>query len=193
MRAVLLLLLLVSPALAQPSPRVLPSRDVTVVYRVDGAAADAVPGGIPGDLRVSWSAGERRLRVAPQGRTQVLLVDLDAATVQAVDSGLRAAMSLPVRPKDLQPLTLQDAHLVRRGTATVAGRSCTDYAVESRRGHGTLCLTDDGVALRADGEVDGRRGRFTAVSVSYEPLPTQLFEVPAGYMQLAIPGMTRRP
>ncbi len=179
------------PALAQPAPLTLPSHDVTVVYRPGGAARDAVPGGIPGTVRVAWSAERQRLRVEPEGRTQALLVDLGSASVKVVDSGLRSAMSLPVRAKDLEPLTLQDAHMTRRGRSTVAGRSCTDYAVEARRGHGTVCLTDDGVALRADGEVDGRAGSFTAVSVSESGLPPGLFEVPKGYMQLALPRMDR--
>ena len=60
-------------------------------------------------------------------------------------------MVLPTRPQDLDPVRLQDARLTRRGRATIAGLACTDYTVESRRGQGTVCLTDDGVALRAAG------------------------------------------
>ncbi len=188
--------LLAGPALAQPAPPslptplTLPTHDVAVVYRADGAARDAIPGGVSGPVRVAWSAERQLLRVEPEGRTQVLLVNLAAASVKVVDSGLHSAMSLPVRAKDLEPLTLRDAHLTRRGRSTVAGRACTDYAVESRRGHGTLCLTDDGIALRADGEVDGKRGSFTAVSVTDGRLPPGLFEVPQGYMQLALPGLS---
>ena len=184
-------LALAVPALAQPAPITLPSRDVSVVYRVAGAARDAVPGGIPGHVRLAWNAQRERLRVEPEGRTQSLLVDLEAPRVELVDSGLRSAMALPVRPKDLDPLTLREAHLTRRGQAIVAGRPCTEYAVASRRGHGTLCLTEDGVALRGQGDVDGRDGSFTAVSVTYAPLPSSLFEVPPGYMRLALPGLGR--
>jgi hypothetical protein len=185
----------VGSALGQPAPRVLPSRDVVLVYQVGGAARDAIPGGIPGAVRIAWSARLQSLRVEPEGRSQALLLDLAGPPgrqrVEIVDSGLRTAMSLHVRNKDLEPLTLQDARLTRRGQSTVAGQSCTDYAVEARRGHGTLCLTEDGVTLRADGEVDGRKGRFTAVSVSYGTLPPGLFKVPPGYMQLALPEVSR--
>ena len=100
-------------------------------------------------------------------------------------------MSLPVNPGDLQPLRLQGAHLARRGRATVAGLACTEYDVQSSRGHGTVCFTDDGVALRASGEVKGRQGSFTATSVSYDSVPGQAFAVPPGYVQLAIPRMGR--
>ncbi len=175
--------------MAQEQPRILPARDVVAVYRVEGAAAEAIPGGISGTLRLSWSAAGQRLRAEPDGRTQALVVDLGARTVLVMDSALRTAMSLPVREADLQPLTLQGARLTRRGQETVAGLGCTAYAVQSPRGRGTVCLTADGVALRATGEVDGRAGGFTAVSVDYRPLPPALFQAPAGYFQLALPGM----
>ena len=191
MRRLLALVLLATPALAQSPPRVLPARDVSVTYRLEGAASESVPGGVPGSLRIEWSAGQQRLRVQPEGRPQILLVDLAGSKVEVLDSGLRTAMSLPVRPGDLQPLRLEGAHFVRQGRQTVAGLSCTDYAVQSARGHGTVCLTDDGVALRAAGEVKGRQGSFTATSVSYGAVPGQAFEIPRGYFQLAIPGMSR--
>jgi len=44
--------------------------------------------------------------------------------------------------------------------------------------------------LRANGEVDGKRGSFTAVSVTAGRLPPSLFEVPTGYMQLALPNLS---
>ncbi len=181
----------IGSAVAQEQPRILPARDVVAVYRVQGAAADAIPGGVPGNLRLSWSAAGQRLRVEPDGRPQALLVDLGTRSVQVVDSALRAAMALPVREADLQPLTLEGARLTRRSPESVAGLACTAYAVQSPRGKGTVCLTDDGVALRATGEVDGRAGSFTAVSVSYGALPPALFQVPPGYFQLALPGMGR--
>lgn len=194
-RAFLAASLLASPALAQPAPQnvpvtTLPTHDVTIVYQPEGAARDAIPGGVSGPIRVAWSAERQLLRVEPEGRTQVLLVDLGRLSVKVVDSGLHSAMTLPVRAKDLDPLLLRDARMTRRGRSTVAGLPCTEYAVEQRRGRGTLCLTDDGIALRANGEVDGKRGSFTAVSVTAGRLPPSLFEVPTGYMQLALPNLS---
>ncbi len=178
-------------ARAQDRPRIQPSRDVTVTYRLEGDAADAVPGGVPGALRLSWNAAGQRLRAEPEGRTQALIVDLRAHSVQMMDTTLRSALTLPVRDADLQPLTLDGARLTRRGDDVVAGLPCTDWAVQSPRGAGTVCLTADGVALRADGEVDGRRGAFTASSVSYGPLRDELFRVPPDYMQFAMPKFGR--
>ncbi|HYZ61843.1 MAG TPA: hypothetical protein VE650_05265 [Acetobacteraceae bacterium] len=192
MKALLPLLLVAGAAAAQEQPKLLPDRDVTIVYRLGGAAAESIPGGAAGSVRVAWSAAGQRLRAEPEGRPQSVLVELGGApSVKVVDSGLHASMSLPVRASDLQPMTLQGAHLTRRGRATVAGLACTEYAVQSSRGRGTVCLTPEGVALRANGEVDGRSGTVTAVSVSYGALPETLFRVPQGYMQLAIPGVGR--
>lgn len=186
-----LLVTLPVTARAQDRPRVQPSRDVAVTYRLEGDAASAVPGGVPGALRLSWDAAGQRLRAEPEGRTQAVIVDLRAHSAQMVDATLRSALTLPVRDADLQPLTLDGARLTRRGDAVVAGLPCTDWAVQSPRGAGTVCLTADGVALRAEGKVDGRRGSFTASSVSYGPQRDELFRVPADYMQFSLPKIGR--
>ncbi len=186
-----LLLLIATPAMAQPPPRITPERDVTVVYELSGDAASAIPGGVPGNLQVQWSAGGQRLRAEPQGGKQFLLVDLGARSVRLVDSAMHASMSLPVRRTDLQPLTLEGAHLTRGGDETVAGLVCTDFDVHSSRGHGTICETRDGVALRAAGELNGKQGGFTAVSVTYGPVPDAMFQVPRGYLKIEIPREAR--
>ena len=182
------LLLLAAPASAQPPQAVMPNRDVTIVYRLSGDAANAIPGGTPGNVRVDWRAADRRLRVESDGGREILLVDLNAPSVHLIQPNLRAAMVLPVRGRDLQPLTLEGVHLTRKGKATIAGLACTDYAAQSSRGRGTVCLTDDGVALRANGEVDGHPGALTAVSVAFDPVPATAFEVPQGYFQMPIPA-----
>lgn len=177
-------LLLTAPAAAQPAPRVLPSRDVAVTYRVSGAAATAVPGGIPGALRLAWDADSERLRAEADGRTQAALVDLRAQTANVVDSTTRSALALPMRQGDVAAATLRGAKLTRRGRDTVAGLPCTTYAVETARGSGTVCLTEDGVPLSGQGTVDGRAGSFTATQVAYGEQPEALFRVPSGYIRL---------
>ena len=179
------------PAAAQDRPLVQPSRDVVVTYRVEGAATQVIPGGVPGTLRLSWDAAQQRLRADAEGRTQALLVDMRSGTARLMDRGLRTAFTLPVRSHDLRPLSLDGARLTRRGPETVAGLPCTAYAVQSSRGQGTVCLTQDGVALRGAGEVDGKPGSFTALTVAYGALPAALFEVPPGYMQLNMPNVGR--
>lgn len=176
------------PALAQQKVPTLPQRDVGLVYRLQGAARDSLPGGLPETVKLLWDAAQRRLRVEPQGRSQILLVDLAVPKAELIDSGLHGVIALPMRAKDIEPITLQDARLTRRGSAVVAGLACTEYDVVAKRGHGIVCLTPDGVALRGSGDVDGRQGSFMAVSVTPGPLPPGIFDVPPGYMRLAIPN-----
>ena len=178
----------VLPVSARAAPATLPTRDVAVTYRLQGAARESVPGGLPEMVRLSWDAGGRRLRVEPEGRQQVLLVDLNVPRAELIDKGMHGVLTLPMRAKDIEPLTLQDATLTPRGHAVVAGLSCTDYDVVAKRGRGVVCLAADGVALRGSGTVDGRQGGFTAVSVTPGPLPAGSFDVPPGYMHLAFPG-----
>lgn len=179
------------PAFARAAPPTLPTRDVAITYRLQGAIRDSVPGGLPETVRLAWDAGGRRLRVEPEGRQQVLLVDLNAPRAELIDKGMHGVLTLPMRAKDIEPLTLQDATLTPRGRAVVAGLGCTEYDVTAKRGRGVVCLTADGMALRGNGTVDGKQGGFTAISVTPGPSPAGSFEVPPGYMHLAFPGFGR--
>ena len=186
---VALLATLATPAVAQSTaPRVQPSRDVAITYEVDGEATRLVPGGLNGPVTVSWDAAGQRLRAENDGRPQVALIDLRAHTGQAIDTALRIALPLPIRPNDLQPLALDGANLHATGRDVVAGLSCTTYSFATAQGPGTVCLTADGAPLRGQGMVEGKPGRFVALSVRYAPLPPGLFVVPSGYMSLASGG-----
>lgn len=176
----------------QDRPRVQPDRDVTVTYRVEGAATQALPGGIDGPVRLSWDAAGQRLRAEPANRAQAVIVDLPRHTASVVDDTMHAVLTLPVREHDLQPLTLDGVQMTRRGSDTVAGRACTTWTMQAKRGSGAVCLTPDGVALRAEGEIDGRHGSFTATSVAYGAVAADLFMAPPGYLTLSIPDFGRK-
>ena len=193
MRSVLLPLLVFMvtgvAAFAQPAaPRIRPSRDVTVTYRVEGEATRLVPGGLNSPVTLSWDAAGQRLRAEADGRSQVALIDLRAHTGEAIDTALRIVLPLPIRANDLQPFTLEGANLVATGRDTVAGLGCTTYSFGTSQGPGTACLTPDGVPLRGQGTVGGKAGTFVATAVRYAPLPGDLFVVPPGYLSLAGEG-----
>lgn len=183
MKALALFLLAAAPAAAQPAPLVQPSRDVTVRYAVSGEATSLLPGGLPGPATLSWDAARQRLRAEAEGRNQVAVIDLRARTGQVYDTSLRVVLPLKLRPGALGPLTPEAARLQPRGHDTVAGLPCTDYAVEGRT-PGMVCLTADGVPLRGSGTIEGRPGRFTALSVAYGPIPPDRFMPPPGYVSL---------
>ena len=189
--------LLATPAHAE-TPRVLPTHDVSVTYEVSGAAADAIPSliqnqaGPPGAVRLTWDAAGQRLRAEAEGRAQVAVVELTAHRTTVLDNMLHAALFLPMRDTDVQALTMANARFTRRGRATVAGEACTEWAVQAGREAGTLCLTDDGVPLRGEGDVKGRHGAFTAIRLDRRPSDPALFTVPPGYNRLELPRFNTR-
>ena len=174
-------------AAAQDRPPTLPTRDVAVTYAVSGAAADALPGGSAGALRLAWDAAGQRLHVGADGQPQAAIVSLGERRAVIVDEAMHAAVTLPLGARNAADMALAGARFRRGGTERVAGFGCTDYAVQDAHGSGTLCLTADGVPLRGEGTWNGQAGRFVATRVEYRAQPDELFQVPPGFMQLSIP------
>ena len=184
-RTLILLVLLPTLAAAQPAPTLFPSRDVVARYQVDGEAAQLLPGGLPGPVTLSWDVATQRLRAEAQGRNQIAVLDLRAHTSEVFDTALRVALPMHMRLATMQALTLEGEHLQARGHDTVAGLACTVYAVEGRT-PGTVCVTADGIPLRGVGTVEGRPGRFVALSVAYASTAPDQFTPPPGYITLGI-------
>ena len=71
----------------------------------------------------------------------------------------------------------------RAATATVAGQTCTEWRTLDREAHpAVVCITDDGVLLRAG---TAEQVRVSAVSVLYAPQDPAAFRVPADYARHA--------
>ena len=90
-------------------------------------------------------------------------------------------------PRDLEAVFLNNADLARVGEDRVVGLACTVWSVHARNGDGTVCITGDGVPLRLDGTVDGRKGTLTATAIDFSPQPPSLFQVPTGFMSFSLP------
>ena len=66
----------------------------------------------------------------------------------------------------------------KTGSDTIAGVACTTYAATINDREGQVCLTGDGVLLRArSAEPNGQR-ELEAVKVTYEAQPAELFGPP---------------
>lgn len=183
----------VPPACAQAPaapPPLRPTRDVTVTYKLDGPAADLIPGGNHGPWQVAWDAAGQRLRAEPTGQTQVLLVDLAQKKAQLMDTALRVVLPITISAKDLGAFQLEPGQLARRNTtATIAGLTCAEYDVIIEQGRDQVCLTRDGVPLRGSITAKGKPGRFTAQAVTYGPVPAARFVPPPGTMALPAQGV----
>lgn len=76
---------------------------------------------------------------------------------------------------------------VPQGQDNVAGLTCTRWAISSRYGAASACVTDDGIILAEEGvDADGVSGQLIARKVEYHALPSSVFDVPAGYNTLPI-------
>ena len=171
------------PARAEPAPAHLqPVRDVAVTYDLRGG------GEAPRRVPVAWLASARRIRAEPPGLPGWVLVDLPRNEALLVMENQGMAVRLPA--EQVLPLLAgvpPGTHMAPAGTSTVAGHRCDIWRVSRQDAKGTLCLTKDGVILRAEGEQQGRRGQLEATRVAYARQDPARFQVPAGCATVNLP------
>jgi hypothetical protein len=165
-------LLLLAPLAARAeAPRVMPTRDVDVTYLVAG------------DLhqRLRWNVAAQRLRIDPPLPEMYMVVDLAAGRMSMVQTTHHLVAELPTGHAGL-PLPQGSGEWERAGTDRVAGLACTLWRTQDVSARPvTLCLTEDGVMLRAT----GAQGMLVeAEQVVYGPADPAAFVVPPDYQRL---------
>lgn len=186
------LLAAAAPALAEDRPLIRPSRDVAVEYRSNGMAqgpADSASSTVT--MRFTGHGGRVRID-GPAGHGYAIL-DVDAGRMIVVITEKQTYMEQPAPPAMLAMFQAQGAAFSKTGTDTVAGVACTTYNATINDRDGQVCLTSDGVMLRARGHEADRVHELEAVKVTYADQPAALFETPAGFKKLDVPDMSRRP
>jgi hypothetical protein len=178
--------LLLAGGPASAAPLYLPTRDVSVDYRLqaDGPHPDAVT--------MDYSAASGRARIGSPGGPAYAIVDRRAGRLLLVVDLLHAVVEQRFDPAEGYGLRIgRDASFTPLGADRVAGAACRDWSVRTAQGEATACLTPDGVILRA--RYDGKRGHaaLTATRVSWGARPGALFEAPDGYA--ALPAATLPP
>jgi hypothetical protein len=161
-------------------PRLLPSRDVAVVYRAPG------PHGVEVEQRVRWLAAAQIMRIDPPNHDLHVIVDYVGRRMSVVDDASRSVveMAAPDTPNGIAGAT-PVASYTRIGQGAVAGHPCTEWQVSDPQGRAALlCITEDGVLLRAG---TPETVRVSAISVQYTPQDAAAFQIPANYARLA-PG-----
>ncbi|HET8996739.1 MAG TPA: DUF4412 domain-containing protein [Acetobacteraceae bacterium] len=157
-----------------------PARDVVVRYQVTGAHG-------PGDsaqVTIHYASQGRRMRIEPAGRPSYMIVDGVADRMEMVMPSQHVYVEMPYDPQMLMNFKDKDATFTPQGTKTIAGLGCTVYKVDSREHPGQICVTSDGVILRARGQDASHHGSLQAVSVGYSPQPASLFAPPPGFHKL---------
>jgi hypothetical protein len=190
--ALLAVLAAAAPARAEDAPMIHPSRDVAVEYRSNGMAqGPADPSAV---VTMRFTGKGSRVRIdGPNGHGYAIL-DVDGGRMTMVMTEKQIYMEQPANPAMLGMFQAKGSAFRKTGTDTVAGVPCTTYTATINDRDGQVCLTGDGVMLRARSEEAGRTHELEAVKVTYADQPAALFEPPAGFKKLDMADMAgRRP
>lgn len=192
----LALLLLVAPAVAQERPPIMPTRDVSVTYRVGSE-------GQPGEMKMSWLTAQRLMRMDMPGGQGFIVVNAQAGTGFMVMPSMRMIMDMPPGSAEVTNMARasQNARFTREGGDRVANTACTIWRMEDRGDVARICVTGDGVVLRASsgsgpgggpggGQGAGMpgRGAMEATLVEYGAQDAARFARPPGYQSMQMPG-----
>jgi hypothetical protein len=169
------------PALAQEAPRLFPSRDVAVTYRVSGA-------GPMQEVSMAWAAAPRLMRVELPGMGYTIADFAGQTGFMVMQMPQPMVMDIPMAQAASHVRALESARFTRQGTDRVAGVACTNWRHEGPQGSGTGCFTDDGVLLRSQGSAPGVQGALEALRVTYGPQDVARFQRPAGVPAMQMPG-----
>ncbi len=175
-------------AWADETPRLMPSRDVDITYRVSS-------GDKPVTERVRWLAAEEIERIDPHGkgyllaRSAYMIIDHRKETADIVDPKTHS-VTMTVNPVAGELAEIENAKLTPLGSATVARLGCQVWRAEiSAQVEREICLTEDGVLLRVR---NGDKTVLEATAVKYHHISSKLFDIPpdyqAGSNAQAVPG-----
>ncbi len=173
-------LLTATAAFAQSRPQLIPTRDVDVTYRVTQAGRTL-------EERVRWLAAEQIQRVDSSGPVY-MIVDHKTRRLTLVNTARRTVLAMAApRQSPLDPAG--DAAFGNAGQASVVGLPCTQWRMPAG-GEKQLCVTDDGVMLRAQ---DAGTTVAEATMVRYGQADPASFQVPADFQNVPPPAAAPAP
>jgi hypothetical protein len=175
---------LAGPALAQERPVMVPSKDTTVDYQMEGRS------GGPRSMRMMYSAGGKMIRIDMPGQKGYVVMNRDAHRMMIVMAEAHRYMEHDLPPGQRDPFDMGNGQkFTKKGTETIAGMRCTVWeATGEHPGNG--CVTDDGIVLRGESAPpNGEKSRLIATAVSVAPIAPDMFAAPTGFAKMDIPSM----
>lgn len=159
-------------------PLLRPIHDVDVIYAVDAGDGTTL------HERLRWRAAAQELRLDPPTAGLYVIIDLAARRMSTVRTAERMVVETAAPDNVTGMPDSAAAAAVRGATDEVAGLACTDWDMTDAAGEvARVCLTDDGVLLRARA---GGRTLLSAETVVTGPLDAALFQVPADYARRSL-------
>jgi hypothetical protein len=187
---ILAVLVAAAPALAEDHPLLRPKRDVAVEYRSSGSPQGPASG-LDNTVTIRFATRSNRIRIDGSAGHQYLVLEPDAGRMTMVMTDRQTYMEGPADPGMMAMFQGTNATFRKTGTATIASTACTTYDATINNRDGQVCLTDDGVLLRAHSTDPARNRELEAVKVTYAEQPASLFEIPAGFQKMDVPGARR--
>lgn len=185
---ILTLIAVALPALADDAPMIHPSRDVAVEYRSGGTPQG--PAAAPGPVvTMRFSSKTGRIRIDGASGHGYVILDPGAGLMTMVMEERHMYVERAADPGMIAMFKATNVAFKKTGSDTIAGLACTTYDATFNAHPGQVCVTGDGVMLRARSADTDRQRELEAVSVTYADQAADLFEVPAGYQKLEMPNM----
>lgn len=164
-----------APAMAD-SVMVRPARDVVVVYRSIGMSD-----GVPPAVTMHFANNGNTVRIDDASGDGYVVFDNVSGSMRIVSAEKKMFRERASDPAKMPVFLSLTPTLRPAGTANIAGMSCTAYDAEIGGKKGQLCLTADGVLLRAQSIEQGKTQILEATSVTFAPQDPSLFKAPAGF------------
>lgn len=167
---------------ADDHPRLAPTRDVTVTYRM--LASKTSPQSQ--DVKVYFSGSGDLLRIDSSDGHGVTILDRPNQKVTLVMLSQRVYTQFSPREGLRNPFLLDlTMHYTPAGEGNIAGVACHKWSIDTSHGKASACVTEDGVILSESGvDADGVEGSLVAQKVSYNDIPASLFLPPEGFERI---------
>ncbi len=173
-------------AAAGEAPRLMPTRDATVVFEVTRNKTQ----GEATKIVVRYDAAANRMRsddyIFKDAKRPFagMIQNNDSQILKVISYTSAMAIDRPLNDLGIPLIGLtQGAQFTQTKDTTINGTACTEWAiVQVKRPAWTACITADGTILRASSE----EREIMAVSVTYEPLPPDSFALPPDMKQLSL-------
>jgi hypothetical protein len=179
-------------AAAQSRPLLAPAHDAVVDYQLDAARTD----GSAREMRMYIAAGGQHVRVEPKDGRAIIILDRAAhkSIVVMTERHMYMERALDSDPGRDPVQEFENAKLERKGTKTIAGRTCTVWQVQNPK-QSTACITDDGLILQGSGRGDDGQMHttLTATAVQITRIDPSMFHPPAGYAAFQMPQIPGMP
>jgi hypothetical protein len=187
------LLAVAGPARADNAPMIHPSRDVAVEYRSNRAPPNGAQQGPAAEagrvVTMRFASKTGRIRIDGASGRGYAILDPAVGKMTMVMEERHLYVERPADPGMLAMFKATNQSFRKTGSDTIAGVACTNYDATFNEHSGQVCLTNDGVMLRARSADADRQRELEAVTVNYADQPADLFDVPAGYQKLEMPNL----